>query len=1793
MKRLFYILFSLLLLSFQLTSKEQNSKESPEGVEKGDIATNLLDNGNFESGTLPPWYLFASTTDGASASTDVSEAWCTVQGITLAGSPAAWQIQLIQSFYASQLAQMSPNDTLIVSFDAFSEINGRPCNVYFGMDEPPWSTYLLQDILINTTVSTYTFECVIGSVFSSIKFAYGLGHHSASVTFDNITIKKKTPEDTEYTPILEWEHQYPESLHIGDPVSDRFLLDNIDEVYIQGSDKVIVFDQDGALQVSYRGITQTLLGNTVRTEDLYNAVPQEDPAEGAWWVNTYRKGAANWSVLQEHAFYYLHPPDDRAIGIAIDDAEYIYVVADYSGLDYYNHHKYATIKLRGSDGHEEWEILSDEYGKPYDMVIDNSANIYVTGSIGTFVYDRWSQQICNCEDEGSIIEVDEEGNFYLGNYIMTTSYDPYDDWAPYWHRDIEIAKFNSMCVEQWREAYTESPWGDLYNDDNIHKIIFDQDAIYISSRNGTRLQDYDSFIAKYDKDGNFQWVEKGLHVYDMTTDNQGNLYALNYSTLYKIDPQSGEVIWEIDNNYSTGLSGIYYSDDILPVSVMVDAEYSVYTGGTFNNEMVVRKYSQKPDTDGDGVPNDEDNCPLTANAGQEDGDADGVGNVCDNCVSTANSGQEDGDGDGEGDACDNCPNDYNDQQDTDSDGIGDVCDNCSSVWNYNQEDDDEDGYGNVCDNCPSDPNSGQQDRDGDGIGNVCDPDDDGDGVPDVSDNCPFVFNPLQEDFDGDGVGDECNDSFDADGDEISDYLDNCPDVENPDQADHNENGIGDACEFDLSVSRVEVTQVIQDQDNSVPLILGKDTWIRIYFDVGQANDTLGPIWGRLSFTTSDPWVPMLTYTEYESLPIDVMVNSYNTINAVPNPKSANKGHTLNFRIPGNWRWDGNPYVQITVYNEDPRIDIESRMTMVEAFPLILHDVSPLNIAFVPVSLYEPITFTQICDEPDENDFWNAAYWVLKSYPISKINARKVSLGYVGDPTQLDLGAGIQGFGLWMDLLMLSALTNSPLPNTYYHGLVCEGVPCEYNNELLNCSVTGMGFMGISWSAYGGNSLRKSMMAHEMGHSVRSDISHVEDTCGAMWPFFTDFTGTSYGKLEAGVYGFDGNEVYPWYEHFDLMTYCSPQWMSTYTYKKLYEVLSNKTFKENKVVKAKEFSYFMISGIIVNEDYIENLRIQMNAVPIEIHTDPGNEEYSVVQLNGSDEILHEQPFEAQNMYHGQNIETFYITVPYYANTTTIQIRLGSEIIEELSVSTHIPQVQITYPNGTENLSGNQTITWTASDSDGDDLLYDILYSADNGENWSVLVLNYSSQSYDWNTEDYPGGDNSVIRVVVSDGANTAYDDSDAPFTVETKAPEVFIYSPENNSNQFLYRMVTLEGTADDMEDGSVHDSLLIWTSNIDGHLGKGHMITVDSLTAGTHLITLNVTDSDENSGSASISLIVLADEDSDGDGIGDDVDDDPYVDNTATPSDLDDCVPDYTSDTANILYNGSFDICFFDPWFLYTFDWEGVTASMDLIDGSCKITPGFLAPEPLNWHIQLVQELTSLQRNNLEAGGTYELYFDAYAETADRQCNVFFGLNEAPYTPYISQLLLFDTDITTYQFEFQVDQVYPVIKISFDLGTSTSAITIDNVRIIKKIVDSDGDGIEDSQDNCPLISNYDQDDTDNDNVGDICDNCPNDPNTSQTDSDGDGIGDACDEVVDIYSVTPRVIQIFPNPATEYLGVKTEQGSEIRLYNGLGVLIKSEISGSGYTKLNVSYLPKGIYVIEVTRGNYVSLHRVVVR
>ncbi len=122
-----------------------------------------------------------------------------------------------------------------------------------------------------------------------------------------------------------------------------------------------------------------------------------------------------------------------------------------------------------------------------------------------------------------------------------------------------------------------------------------------------------------------------------------------------------------------------------------------------NNAQISRNYAEKnygfsircvksPDSDGDGIADEDDNCPDIANTGQSDSDGDTVGDSCDICPGY--NDLADADEDTVPDSCDNCPSIYNpDQEDADVDGVGDACEFVGTVWHVDINGNDTTGDG--------------------------------------------------------------------------------------------------------------------------------------------------------------------------------------------------------------------------------------------------------------------------------------------------------------------------------------------------------------------------------------------------------------------------------------------------------------------------------------------------------------------------------------------------------------------------------------------------------------------------------------------------------------------------------------------------------------------------------------------------------------------------------------------------------------------------------------------------------------------------------------------------------------------------------------------------------------------------------------------------------------------------------------------------------------------------------------------------------------------------------------------
>lgn len=251
-------------------------------------------------------------------------------------------------------------------------------------------------------------------------------------------------------------------------------------------------------------------------------------------------------------------------------------------------------------------------------------------------------------------------------------------------------------------------------------------------------------------------------------------------------------------------------------------------------------------------------------------------------------------------------------------------------------------------------------------------------------------------------------------------------------------------------------------------------------------------------------------------------------------------------------------------------------------------------------------------------------------------------------------------------------------------------------------------------------------------------------------------------------------------------------------------------------------------------------------------------YSIQCLSISGTVLNQVNFDSlplSEQVPGEEIYLFSVVVEFPHDTYKVSIRHDSAILKEIPVSPSIPTVTITSPNGGELWDGIKEIRWEGSDPDGDGLYYTILYSHNSGMDWVPLAADLTTTTFFLDTTALPGGTNSLIKIIVTDGINSAHDISDGFFSVPTKAPSTYISLPVDGSAYTKGNIVAFSGTGFDPEDGVLDDSSLTWISSIDGTIGTGSYLTTSALSLGNHQITFEVTDSEGQTVSSTVKISI--------------------------------------------------------------------------------------------------------------------------------------------------------------------------------------------------------------------------------------------------------------------------------------------------------------------------------------------------
>ena len=361
--------------------------------------------------------------------------------------------------------------------------------------------------------------------------------------------------------------------------------------------------------------------------------------------------------------------------------------------------------------------------------------------------------------------------------------------------------------------------------------------------------------------------------------------------------------------------------------------------------------------------------------------------------------------------------------------------------------------------------------------------------------------------------------------------------------------------FGLHVAGIEVTQSIQHydaaahltqaadrgRDNSVPLIAGKTTFVRVY--VRNPGGDLPGVTGTLSIERPQPadlsWTPVATLSPWGS----------SSVTAEANPSRARERgslwRTLNFRLPlalvrGRMRLTATitaPGGQMHSMSVDVAASLRQTLR-IRGVP-IRYDGQDLagnklvlprpSLADFAATASDALAMFPVLDEPDitlTGDFnWFA--------PLS------------GAPDADNPGGCAPSWNSLLFWLALMKTADGNRTDRIYYGLLPAGTPTGFNS---GCGSAG----GVSAGLAGD----RDAFAHECGHVLGLKHSPCGLTPGDLsdpgYPAYEPYDTPANRMASIGEYGLDTRSpsVQPPNQVRDFMSYCAPAWIGLHHYQAL-------------------------------------------------------------------------------------------------------------------------------------------------------------------------------------------------------------------------------------------------------------------------------------------------------------------------------------------------------------------------------------------------------------------------------------------------------------------------------------------------------------------------------------------------------------------------------------------------------------------------------------------------------------------
>jgi hypothetical protein len=225
-------------------------------------------------------------------------------------------------------------------------------------------------------------------------------------------------------------------------------------------------------------------------------------------------------------------------------------------------------------------------------------------------------------------------------------------------------------------------------------------------------------------------------------------------------------------------------------------------------------------------------------------------------------------------------------------------------------------------------------------------------------------------------------------------------------------------------------------------------------------------------------------------------------------------------------------------------------------------------------------------------------------------------------------------------------------------------------------------------------------------------------------------------------------------------------------------------------------------------------------------------------------------------HGPPVTVTGATFPNPGRIRTLSLEAGGKVLARRDASGAAPTVKWTDPAKPRPLAarGLRRVSWTAGDRDGDKLSYVVQFSRDGGRTWRTLDPQVPGLSYMVDLARLPSTRNGRFRVIATDGLRSSTDVADRPVRVPNHPPTAAITAPVTGAAVSAGASMPLAGAAGDIDAGTLAPASLAWRSSRDGDLGTGRSLSA-RLSPGRHDLVLTATDAQGGRGTAKTTVVV--------------------------------------------------------------------------------------------------------------------------------------------------------------------------------------------------------------------------------------------------------------------------------------------------------------------------------------------------